>query len=98
MLTRQETLATKAELAENFNRLGYDFAQVAKDLEISQEDLQAVLDMSYPDSAHVWMLRDYLEDMLLAQGSEVYPFSRLANYSVNRWFSYERPWRHHRKG
>ena len=66
MLTRQETLATKAELAENFNRIGYDFAQVAMDLEISQEDLQAVLAMSYPNPAHVWMLRDYLEDMLLA--------------------------------
>lgn len=98
MLTRQETLATKAERAENFNRLGYDLAQVAKDLEISQEDLQAVLAMSYPNPAHVWMLRDYLEDMLLAQGSEVYPFSKLANHSANRWYSYERPWRHHRKG
>ena len=98
MLTRQETLATKAELAENFNRLGYDFAPVAKDLEISQEELKAVLDMSYQNPAHVWMLRDYLEDMLLAQGSEVYPFSKLANHSANRWFSYERPWRHHRKG
>ena len=98
MLTRQETLATKAEPAENFNRLGYDFAQVAKDLEISQEELKAVLAMFYPDPAHVWMLRDYLEDMLLAQGKEVYPFSKLANRSANRWFSYERPWRHHRKG
>lgn len=98
MLTRQETLATKAELAGNFNRLGYDFAPVAKDLEISQEELKAVLDMSYQNPAHVWMLRDYLEDMLLAQGSEVYPFSKLANHSANRWFSYERPWRHHRKG
>lgn len=91
MLTRQETLATKAELAENFNRLGYDFAPVAKDLEISQEELKAVLDMSYQNLAHVWMLRDYLEDMLLVQGSEVYPFSKLANHSANRWFSYERP-------
>ncbi|HGC9639477.1 TPA: DUF2316 family protein [Streptococcus agalactiae] len=42
------------------------------------------------------MLRDYLEDMLKKEGKEVYPFSRLASHSANRWYLYETPWRYQR--
>lgn len=40
------------------------------------------------------MLRDYLEDMLKKEGKEVYPFSRSASHSANRWYLYETPWRY----
>lgn len=40
------------------------------------------------------MLRDYLEDMLKKEDKEVYPFSRLASHSANRWYPYETPWRY----
>ena len=49
--------------------------------------------MDNPELGHVWMVRDYLEDKLKEQGTEVYPFSRLADHSANRWFPYETPWR-----
>ncbi len=93
MLSKQETLATKEELVENFKRLGTAPAQVAHDLEISLSELERVLTMSHPNPAHVWMLRDYLEDKLIEAGKKVYPFSKLADHSVNRWFTYDRPWR-----
>ncbi|KXT78589.1 DUF2316 family protein [Streptococcus sp. DD13] len=93
MLTREETLATKAELEENFRRLGFKHARVAREMGISQSELADVLAMSRPNPAHVWMLRDYLEDQLIQRGLEVYPYSKLAQHSANQWFHYDRPWR-----
>ena len=93
MLSKQEILATKSELAENFRRLGAEKDRVAYDLEISLAELERVLTMSHPNPAHVWMLRDYLEDKLLEAGKDVYPFSKLADHIANRWFTYQRPWR-----
>ena len=49
--------------------------------------------MDNPEPGYVWMVRDYLEDKLKEQGTEVYPFSRLADHSANRWFPYDTPWR-----
>ncbi|KXT85735.1 DUF2316 family protein [Streptococcus panodentis] len=93
MLNRSERQHTAAELQENYRRLGYPEERVRADLGLSAKELAAVLDMQGPDPAHVWMLRDYLEDMLIREGRPVYPFSKLANPSVNRWYRYDRPWR-----
>ena len=93
MLTAGETKATRQELAENFARLGREKAVVAAELTISLADLEAVLTMQRPNPSHVWMLREYLEDMLVAQGKAVYPFTKLADPSVNHWYHYDRPWR-----
>ncbi|KXT76856.1 DUF2316 family protein [Streptococcus sp. DD12] len=93
MLSKAERLATQAELAENFKRLGASPEQVAHEMGISITELKEVLAMSHPNPAHVWMLRDYLEDKLLAEGKVVYPFSKLADHSANRWFRYDHPWR-----
>ncbi len=60
---------------------------------MSHDELHSVLEMGYPDPANVWKLRDYLEDMLINEGKEVYPFSRLGDHSNNHWFVYDTPWR-----
>lgn len=93
MLTRQETEATKYELQENFSRLAYPKEQVASDMGITTEQLNKVLAMDSPDPAHVWMLREYLEDKLKEHHISMLPFSKLGNRESNRWFSYETPWR-----
>lgn len=93
MLTKEETAATRQELQENFTRLSRTKEAVARDLEISLENLEAVLAMKRPNPAHVWMLREYLEEQLLVEGKTVYPFTKLADPSVNHWYSYSRPWR-----
>ena len=91
MLTIQEMKDTTFELQENFRRLNYPIKQVAKDLQLNISEVESLLslDVTYPGD--VWMLRDYLEDMLKKEGKEVYPFSRLASHSANRWY----PMRHH---
>ncbi|MBP2623887.1 DUF2316 family protein [Streptococcus oricebi] len=93
MLTKVEMRNTARELQENYRRLNYSEERVLADLGLSAEDLERVLSMRHPKPSHVWMLREYLEDMLLEEGQEVYPFSKLADPSVNLWYDYERPWR-----
>ncbi len=94
MLTIQEIKDTTFELQENFRRLNYPIKQVTKDLQLNISEVESLLslDITYPGD--VWMLRDYLEDMLKKEGKEVYPFSRLASHSANRWYLYETPWRY----
>ncbi|HGD1676227.1 TPA: DUF2316 family protein [Streptococcus agalactiae] len=94
MLTIQEIKNTTFELQENFRRLNYPIKQVTKDLQLNISEVESLLslDITYPGD--VWMLRDYLEDMLKKEGKEVYPFSRLASHSANRWYPYETPWRY----
>lgn len=94
MLTIQEMKDTTFELQENFRRLNYPIKQVTKDLQLNISEVESLLslDITYPGD--VWMLRDYLEDMLKKEGKEVYPFSRLASHSANRWYLYETPWRY----
>ena len=75
MLTASEMQATRQELAENFDRLSRDKATVAADLNIKLEELEAVLAMEQPNPSHVWMLREYLEDMLMVQRKAVFPFT-----------------------
>ncbi|HGI1883169.1 TPA: DUF2316 family protein [Streptococcus agalactiae] len=94
MLTIQEIKDTTFELQENFRRLNYPIKQVTKDLQLNISEVESLLSLDITYSGDVWMLRDYLEDMLKKEGKEVYPFSRLASHSANRWYPYETPWRY----
>ncbi|MBM7635486.1 DUF2316 family protein [Streptococcus saliviloxodontae] len=94
MLTKQETINTAKELQENFKRLAYPIEQIAEDTHMTTQEIENILVMSYQAApGQVWCLRDYLEDMLEKEGIPLYPFSRLADHSANRWFSYDTPWR-----
>ncbi|HEM9215821.1 hypothetical protein WA24_04380 [Streptococcus agalactiae] len=94
MLTIQEMKDTTFELQENFRRLNYPIKQVAKDLQLNISEVESLLNLDVTYPGDVCMLRDYLEDMLKKEGKEVYPFSRLASHSANRWYPYETPWRY----
>lgn len=93
MLTPREKANTAKELQENYRRLPFDRERVLRDLDMSEAELECVLSMRNPDPSNVWMVRDYLEDMLEQEGIEMYPFSRLADHAANKWFHYETPWR-----
>ena len=94
MLSSQETINTRRELQENYDRLNEDEDQVLNDLQISREELHAILNMDDPYPGNVWMMRDYLEDKLTEKGIPMMPFSRLANHSANLWYPYDTPWRY----
>ncbi|EGW2153278.1 DUF2316 family protein [Enterococcus faecium] len=93
MLTSKQVDKTREELQENFKRLGYDKDVILQDTGLSRRELDGVLEMSNPDPGNVWMLRDYLEDMLNKEGIALYPWTRLADHTANKWFIYDTPWR-----
>ena len=93
MLTSKERAHTAKELQENAHRLGYDYERIADEVDLSIVELERVLTMKNPEPGQVWMVRDYLLDMLEKEGKEAMPFSKLINPAVNIWYRYERPWR-----
>lgn len=93
MLTPIQTINTRKELRENYKRLGETKETVLKDLQISADELHAVLNMDNPYPGNVWMVHDYLEYKLKEKGIPMMPFSKLANHSVNRWYFYNTPCR-----
>ncbi len=93
MLTKEQTINTRKELQENYKRLGEKEEVVLEALQISADELKAVLNMDNPSPGNVWKVRDYLEDKLREKGISMMPFSRLADHSANRWYSYDTPWR-----
>lgn len=94
MLTETETLNTRDELQDNWERLDPDREQALADMQISSDELDRVLNMDGPYPGNVWMVRDYLEDKLTEAGIEMRPFTRLADHSANQWYPYETPWRY----
>ncbi|SEN01307.1 hypothetical protein SAMN05216431_12016 [Ligilactobacillus sp. WC1T17] len=93
MLTPREMNNTRQELQENYRRLGYQKSLILAQTQMTENELDHVLAMDQADPSLVWELRDYLEDMLLKEGKAIYPFSCLADHSVNCWFPYQTPWR-----
>lgn len=94
MLNSIQTENTRRELQENYRRLGYPKERVMQDTQMSEDEIDSVLDMSGAWPSQVWELRDYLEDMLNAEGIEMEPFTALADHGANRWYPYETPWRY----
>lgn len=73
MLTPLETMNTRDELQENYERLGESEDEVLRDLQISSDELHAILNMDDPYPGNVWMMRDYLEDKLTEKGIPMKP-------------------------
>lgn len=90
MLTQIQIINTRKELQENYKRLGENEEVVLKELQISKDELHAVLNMEHPNPGNVWMVRDYLEGKLREKVIPMMPFSRLADHSANRWYSYNK--------
>lgn len=93
MLTNNEMQKTSNELKKNFEILDYPVEKILADTKLSATEFDRVLNMNNPNPSHVWMIRDYLEDMLEKEKKEMFPFSKIANHKANRWFRYETPWR-----
>lgn len=93
MLTPLEKRRQANELQENYKRLDQDLITTLNDLQITEKELQCVLNMKHEDPGNCWKVRDYLEDKLTEKGILVYPFTKMADHSANKWFYYETPWR-----
>ena len=77
-LTDAQQLRTKQELEVNLGRSGLTMPDLESRLGLTAERLDAAMHLR--PGAHpvdVWLLRDYLEQEILAQGGEPAPFTVL---------------------
>lgn len=73
-----ERQATSEQLAANLERSGLNRDQVCEDLDFSDDELQASLELrELVDPVDVWVLRDYLELAVRQAGAEPVPYTVL---------------------
>ncbi|MDN6514347.1 MAG: DUF2316 family protein [Lacticaseibacillus paracasei] len=85
-LTIIERRNTKKELAANFNLAGVTLEQAAQDLATTPEHVEAVLQLQVDQIEEPWILRNYLNKQLAAQGKTPLPYSRLQGNPAVHWF------------
>lgn len=85
-----ERQATSEQLAANFERSGLTREQVCVDLEFSDDELDAALELrELVDPVDVWVLRDYLELAVRQAGAEPVEFTVLteeARTEAYKWY------------
>jgi hypothetical protein len=91
-LNQKQINITREELQENFNNLTLSREQILQDLQFSEHDLEAVLNLDESRPGEVWKLRDYLEEKLKLLNLPYRPFSILKP-GANKWFSYQKTWK-----
>ena len=96
MLAPEQKRLVSEELTEKYHLLGYDADRVTHETGIDADELRRIFAMSNPYPGNVWKLREYLDDMLRAEGNEI-EWRALADPRDNRWFPYDTPWRASRR-
>ncbi|GAA1361952.1 hypothetical protein GCM10009596_20850 [Arthrobacter rhombi] len=85
-----ERQATSEQLAANFERSGLSREQVCEDLEFSDNELDASLELrDMVDPVDVWVLRDYLELAVRQADAEPVEFTVLteeARTEAYKWY------------
>jgi hypothetical protein len=93
-LTTEQQARTRDELVANLHLTGLTDQQIQTDLDFTAQQLDDTLHLrsgSHP--ADVWLLRDYLDQHLHAQGKEPVPFTVLtktARLAASLWFTLRR--------
>lgn len=86
-LNRAQEKQTSEDLQKNYQISGLTPADIQRDLGLDFGQLEETLDMGpEADPTTVWRLRDYMEEKIIEQGKEPFPYSVL---KVNRWFQYK---------
>ena len=88
-LNKRERAATAAKLAANLELSGLSETLLGKALGVTDDQLEAALDAT-GDPIDVWLVRDYLDRVILDRGATPLPYSVLtpaARASAEKWFA-----------
>ncbi len=85
-LTQAEQIATRQELRANFDLAGVTLAQAAQDLQTTPAHVAAVLELNVATIEEPWILRNYLNQQMIAAGQTPLPYSRLNGSPRRHWF------------
>ncbi|MGM0175188.1 DUF2316 family protein [Enterococcus sp. DIV0800] len=85
-LNQQQTINTKNEFQENFERSGLSLEQIAADLNTTPAVIADTLALNVSRIEDPWVLKNYLEDALQQQGIASVPFTALVGDYHRHWF------------
>lgn len=85
-LNQQQTINTKNEFQENFERSGLSLEQIAADLNTTPDVIADTLALNVSRIEDPWVLKNYLEDALQQQGIAGIPFTALVGDYHRHWF------------
>ena len=88
-LNDQQRAATREELRSNLALSGQSVADAAAVLGLSSTQVQAALDVTDAPPEDVWLLRDYLNRVILSNGLTPRPYSSLTEHmraAAEKWF------------
>jgi len=89
-LNKRERTATSDELRANLELSGLSENDLQLRLGLTDDQLEAVLEVTGADPVDVWLVRDYLERVIVERGAKPVPFTALtqsARASAERWFA-----------
>ena len=89
-LNKRERSTTSEELRANLELSGLGGAELHRVLGFDDDRLETVLDVTDADPIDVWLVRDYLEHVLVGRGVTPVPFTVLtpaARASAEKWFA-----------
>ena len=89
-LNKGERTATSDELRANLELSGLSENDLQLRLGLTDDQLEAVLGVTGADPVDVWLVRDYLERVIVERGAKPVPFTALtqsARASAERWFA-----------
>ncbi|MGO3601889.1 MAG: DUF2316 family protein [Enterococcus malodoratus] len=85
-LNPQQISDTKREFQENFEQTGLSIEQIAADLNTIPAIIEDTLNLNVSRIEDPWVLKNYLEAELSAQGKPVVPFTALVGDYHRHWF------------
>ena len=88
MLTHAQTRATRDELLANLDLSGLDRESLGAAVGFDPERLDRTLQMRKADPSDVWLLRDFLDQVIRDRGRTPRPWTVLINHDIARqWFT-----------
>lgn len=85
-LTIEQEENTKYELKENFKKSSLSIEKIAHDLKTTTKYIEELMNLNPNRLEDVWILRNYLINILHEKSLEVIPFTALIGNSENYWF------------
>lgn len=89
-LNKREQAATSEELGVNLELSGLGVEGLQRDLGMDEERIEAALAVAGADPIDVWLVRDYLERLVVTRGATPRAYSVLteaARLSALKWFA-----------
>ncbi|MGC6767935.1 DUF2316 family protein [Enterococcus sp. LJL128] len=85
-LTSNQMLQTQEEFQKNLVLSGLSLSEIARDLKTSISVIENTLQLQTTRIEDPWVLKNYLEEQIIAQNKQPIPFTALVGNYQQYWF------------